>query len=87
MLGAFQFNIPVQTDPEILPNAIRKLAILRYIQQSVPTANRWHPIFGRWLNSLAAKVAGLGGDPTKVLPSPTGGDTSPVPPAPCPKPE
>jgi hypothetical protein len=86
MLGAFQFNIPVNTDPEILPNAIRQLSILRYIQQTVPTANRWYPIFVRWLNGLAAKVAGLGGDPTQILPSPTGGDTSPAPcyePEPC----
>jgi hypothetical protein len=85
MLGAFQFNIPVNTDPEILPNALRNLSILRYIQQTVPTANRWHPIFVLWLDGLAAKVAGLGGDPTQVLPSPTGGDTSPAPP--CHEPE
>lgn len=78
MLGAFQFTIPVYTDPDILPNAIRKLSILRYIQQTVPTTNRWYPIFVRWLNGLAAKVAGLGGDPTQVLPSPTGGDIPPV---------
>jgi hypothetical protein len=84
MLGAFQFNIPVSTDPDILPNAIRQLSILRYIQQTVPTANRWYPIFVRWLNGLAAKVAGLGGDPTQVLPSPTGGD---APSAPCYEPE
>lgn len=85
MLGAFQFNIPVKTDPEILPTAIRQLAILRYIQQTIPTTNRWHPIFARWLDGLAAKIAGLGGDPTQVLPSPTGGDTPPS--APCPEPE
>jgi hypothetical protein len=44
---------------------------------------RHNPIFVRWLNGLAAKVEGLGGDPTQVLPSPTGGDTAPEPPAPC----
>ena len=74
MLGGFQFNMPVNIDPDILPNAIRQLSILRYIRQSVPPENRWSPIFMRWLDSLAAKVAGLGGDPTHVLPSPTGGD-------------
>jgi hypothetical protein len=83
MLGAFQISIPVSADADILPGAIRRLSILRYIQQTVPTASRWYPIFARWLNGLAAKVAGLGGDPIQVLPSPTGGDT----PAPCPKPE
>jgi hypothetical protein len=84
MLGAYQFNIPVSTDPELLPKAIRQLSILRYIQQTIPIANRWYPIFVRWLNGIAAKVAGLGGNPTQVLPSPTGGDTSP---GPCPEPE
>lgn len=83
MLGAFQFNIPVQPDPDILPKAVRNLSILRYIQQTVPTSSRWSTIFVRWLNGLAAKVAGLGGDPNQVLPSPTGGDM----PAPCHKPE
>jgi hypothetical protein len=83
MLGAFQLNIPVKTDPDILPAATRNLAILRYVRQTIPATSRWNPIFERWLNGLAAKVAGLGGDPTKVLPSPTGGD-KPAPP--CPKP-
>lgn len=35
---------------------------------------------------IAAKITGLGGDPTKVLPSPTGGDTPPEPPCQEPKP-
>ncbi|HKE26555.1 MAG TPA: tyrosinase family protein [Bryobacteraceae bacterium] len=83
MRGAFQFTIPVNTDPEILPAATRNLSVLRYIQQTISPANRWYPIFTRWLTALAAKVAGLGGDPTKVLPSPTGGDV----PAPCHVPE
>jgi len=83
MLGAFQVSIPVLADPEILPTATRNLSILRYIQQTIPASNRWYPIFTRWLDGLAAKVAGLGGDPTKALPSPTGGDQ----PAPCPEPE
>jgi hypothetical protein len=77
MLGAFQFSIPVQKDPDILPRASRNLSILRYIQETIPTGNRWKAIFVRWLDGLAAKVAGLGGDPTKILPSPTGGDTAP----------
>jgi hypothetical protein len=77
MLGAFQFSIPVQKDADILPRATRNLSILRYVQQTIPTGSRWKAIFVRWLDGLAAKVAGLGGDPTKVVPSPTGGDTAP----------
>ncbi|HEU5415633.1 MAG TPA: hypothetical protein VFW31_17840, partial [Candidatus Angelobacter sp.] len=77
MLGAFQFNIPVQPDPEILPKASRNFSILSYIHQSIPPANRWHSIFVRWLDGIAKKIVGLGGDPSKILPSPTGGDKPP----------
>jgi hypothetical protein len=84
ILGAFQFNVPVTTDSEILPRTVRNLSILRYLQQTVPNANRWHPIFTRWLDGLAGKVSGLGGDPTQVLPSPTGGDKPPAEPEPEP---
>jgi hypothetical protein len=83
VLGAFQFSIPVQADADILPKAVRNLSILRYIQQTIPIGSRWHPIFVRWLNGMATKITGLGGDPTKALPSPTGGDM----PVPCHKPE
>ena len=69
MRGAFQFTISVNTDPQILPTATRNLSVLRYIHETISPANRWYPIFG--------------GHPTKILPSPTGGDQL----APCPKPE
>lgn len=74
MLGAFQFNVPVRTDPEVLSKSVRNLAILRHVHETIPHTSRWHAIFTRWLDGLARKVSGLGGDPGKVLPSPTGGD-------------
>jgi hypothetical protein len=83
-LGAFQMTIPVKSDPEILPKEIRKLSVLRYVQQSIPASSRWHSIFERYLDQIAARVLGLGGDPTTVKPSPDGGDTDEVCPPPCP---
>jgi hypothetical protein len=74
MLGGFELDVPVHPDREILPRATRNLSLLRYIHQTIPASSRWHPIFTRWIAGLVAKVAGLGGDPTHVLPSPTGGD-------------
>jgi hypothetical protein len=83
-LGAFQMTIPVKTDPEILPKEIRKLSVLRYIQQSIPASNRWYGIFVRYLDQIAARVRGLGGDPTTVKPSPDGGEEGQICPAPRP---
>jgi hypothetical protein len=76
-LGAFQFNIGVTTDSDLVPKTERTLSILRYIHQTIPQTSRWHPIFTRWLDGLAHKLTGLGGDPGKIKPSPTGGDQPP----------
>ena len=72
ILGGFQMTIPVKSDPEILPSEIDKLAVLRYIQQSMPANGRWSGIFQRYLAEIAGRVRGLGGDPDKVIPSPNG---------------
>jgi hypothetical protein len=77
-------TIPVKSDPEILPEEIRKLAVLRYVQQSIAASSRWYSIFERYLDQIAARVRGLGGDPTTVKPSPDGGEPAEVFPPPCP---
>jgi Common central domain of tyrosinase len=74
ILGGFQMTIPVKDDPEILPSEIAKLAVLRYIQQSIPTSSRWHGISQRYVGEIAERVRGLGGDPDNVRPSPNGVD-------------
>ena len=73
-LGAFQMTIPVRSDAEILPSEIRKLSVLRYIQQSIPASSRWYSIFVRYIDQIAARVRGFGGDPSKVPPDPAGGE-------------
>ena len=73
-LGAFQMTIPVMPDPEILPKEIRKLSVMRYIQQAIPATSRWHSIFVRYLDQIAQRVRGFGGDPDAVKPSPDGGE-------------
>jgi hypothetical protein len=85
-LGAFQMTIPVKTDPEILPKEIRKLSVLKYVQQGIPASNRWYSIFVRYLDQIAGRVRGLGGDPNAVKPSPDGGEEGQICPPPC-KPE
>jgi hypothetical protein len=89
-MGAFQMTIPVRPDPEILPGEIRKLSVMRYIQQAIPATSRWYNIFLRYVNEIAARVKGFGGDPDAVKPSPDGGEGQvichPCPPKPevCP---
>jgi hypothetical protein len=73
-LGAFQMTIPVRPDPEMLPEEIRKLSVMRYIQQAIPAGSRWYAIFVRYIDQIAARVRGLGGDPGSVKPSPDGGE-------------
>src|SRR5205807_9999196 len=38
----------------------------------IPRHNRWHPVFHRYLEKIAGRVTAFGGDPTQILPSPTG---------------
>jgi hypothetical protein len=73
-LGAFQITTPVLRDAQILPNELRKYSVLRYIQQTIPTGNRWYSIFQRYLSQIAGRIRALGGDPNAVKPSPDGGE-------------
>ena len=54
---------------QILPEEIRKLAVLRHIASKMAETNKWWPIFERWLGIIGDRVRGLGGDPYSVEPS------------------
>jgi hypothetical protein len=43
---------------------------MRFIQLGIPASSRWSPIFARYIDQIAARVRGFGGDPNAVLPSP-----------------
>jgi len=80
VLGSFQLSIPVQTREALLGPEERLLSVLRWIAKGIPHSNRWHPVFRRYLQQIAGRVSGLGGDPNKILPSPSGdGGTHPQP--------
>jgi hypothetical protein len=76
-LGAFQMTIPVRPDEELLPEEIRKLSVMRYIQKAIPPSSRWYRIFVRYIDQIAARVRGFGGDPDSVPPDPSGGKGEP----------
>ncbi len=70
--GAFQVKIPVSKAPAILPQERDTLAIFKWrLLQTSPTS-RWYPVLQRYVDLVAARVGGLGGDPGAIAPSPDG---------------
>ena len=70
--GAFQVKIPVSKATAILPQERDTLAIFKWrLLQTSPTS-RWYPVLQRYVDLVAARVAGLGGDPGAIAPSPDG---------------
>jgi hypothetical protein len=72
VLGTFQVSIPVQPKGLLLEPESRLLSVLRWILESVPVTDRWYPAFRRYVDEIAERVRGLGGDPSLIQPSPTG---------------
>jgi hypothetical protein len=44
---------------------------MRWIGETKRSNDRWLPVFGRYLDQLADRVRGFGGDPNDIPPSPT----------------
>jgi hypothetical protein len=63
----------------LLRPAEELLAIMRWIGATKPATDRWRPVFGRYLDQLADRVRGFGGDPASSPPSSSG--ALPPPPA------
>jgi hypothetical protein len=70
--GCFRLTVPVQTKHDILPDAQRLLSIFLWTSKFIPGQSRWKPVFERYLQQLEGRLNLLGGDPGKILPSPTG---------------
>jgi hypothetical protein len=82
--GAFKFSIVIKTKQQILFHEERLLAWLRWIQLTIPAANRWYPVFQRYIDQIGGRVQGFGGNPNAIPPSSTG--QVPGHPLPHPKP-
>jgi hypothetical protein len=72
VLGAFQINIPISTKEQLLLPEERQLALFRWIAENVLPRSRWYPVMQRYIAQLAGRVAGFGGNPGLILPSPDG---------------
>ncbi len=76
-LGAFQIQIPVRTKQTILEPEERTYSVLKFIEQTIPHENRWYPVFEKYVNVIGDRVKALGGDPTRIRPSPDGSGVRP----------
>ena len=72
VLGSFQVSLPVKAAKGVLLPAERLLAVLLWFQEAIAPTSRWHPVFIRYLHQLKNMIAGHGGDPGRIMPSPTG---------------
>ncbi len=72
VLGAFQFTISIKTKEELLLPEERLLAVARWMLLVMPPHKRWHPVLERYIDQLAGRVRGFGGNPAGISPSPTG---------------
>ena len=82
VLGTTEFRIEVKQASELLDSFVHNLAVLKHVARSIPDANRWHPVFRRYLAELGERIRAFGGDPEAVSPNPngTGGSVGSGPP-------
>jgi len=72
IVGSFQVKIPVSTSKLMLPAEETTLAILKARLDAMPKTNKWYPVLVRYLEQVAGRVDGLGGDAESIPPSISG---------------
>jgi hypothetical protein len=70
--GAFQFNLVISTKDRLLHSEERLLAWLRWMELKMPKTRSWYPVLLRYIDQIAGRVRGFGGDPDTIAPSPIG---------------
>ncbi|MFT4254291.1 MAG: hypothetical protein QM608_17640 [Caulobacter sp.] len=71
-IGAFQLGIPVSVKADMLAHHMRLLSIMRWRAERLRPRSRWYATFVRYVELLADKVRGLGGNPDQVPAAPDG---------------
>jgi hypothetical protein len=72
VVGTFQVKIPVSTGQAMLLPEGNTLAIMKWRLQQMAPSDRWYPVLQRYINYIAARVDGTGGDSDSIVPSPNG---------------
>jgi len=79
VVGAFQVRIPVTNREVMLPLEESALAVIKWRLKEMAPMYRWRPVLERYLEYVAARVDGLGGDSGAIPPSLSGAPTEPMP--------
>ena len=69
IVGSFQVKIPVSTGPAMRPAEETTLAILKARLEGWPKASPWYPVLLRYIELIAGRLRGIGGDPEGIPPS------------------
>ena len=65
IVGSFQVKIPVSTGPAMRPAEETTLAILKARLEGWPKASPWYPVLLRYVELIAGRLHGIGGDPER----------------------
>ena len=69
IVGSFQVKIPVSTGKAMRPAEETTLAILKARLEGWPKASPWYPVLLRYVELIAGRLQGIGGDPGSIPPS------------------
>jgi len=72
VVGAFQINIPVSTEARLLASEENLLAVFKWKLEQLPVTNRWVPVLHRYIDQVAGRVDGFGGNASSIPPSLSG---------------
>lgn len=67
--GSFQVKIPVSTGAAMRPAEETTLAILKARLEGWSKASPWYPVLLRYVDLIAGRLQGIGGDPSAIQPS------------------
>ena len=79
VVGSFAVRIPVTTKRVMLPVEETTYSILKWRYEQMEPTNRWRPVLARYLDYIAGRIHGLGGNSGTIEPSPYGPQPLPKP--------
>ena len=52
----------------ILKKGVERItySVLKAIAATIPAADRWYPVFQKYIHGMEARIRGLGGDPDQI---------------------